>query len=110
MFWMLREAGASYAEVARAAGPLRGRVRQVCQVYAYLLHRRSGYVTGAEPSWSASAARARSWAPPSGWTESLVGPRSSCASSRAPRSTAVVADDPTGRARLKSRHDGDTRS
>jgi hypothetical protein len=49
MFWMLHEAGASYGAIARAAGLSRGRVRQVCQDYAYQLHRRSEYVTGKEP-------------------------------------------------------------
>jgi len=49
MFWMLHEAGASYGAIARGAGLSRGRVRQVCQDYAYQLHRRSEYVTGREP-------------------------------------------------------------
>jgi hypothetical protein len=49
MFWMLHEAGASYGAIARAAGLSGGRVRQVCQDYAYQLHRRSEYVTGKEP-------------------------------------------------------------
>jgi hypothetical protein len=49
MFWMLHEAGASYAAIARAAGLSRSRVHQVCQSYAYQLHRRSEYVTGGEP-------------------------------------------------------------
>lgn len=31
MFWMLREAGASYAEIARAADLSIERVRQICQ-------------------------------------------------------------------------------
>ena len=48
-FWMLHEAGASYAAIGRAAGLSGGRVRQVCQDYAYQLHRRSEYVTGKEP-------------------------------------------------------------
>ena len=49
MFWMLREAGASYRAIARGSGLSPGRVRQVCQDYAYQLHRRSEYVTGREP-------------------------------------------------------------
>ena len=49
MFWMLHEAGASYGAIARGAGLSRGRVRQICQDYAYQLHRRSEYVTGSEP-------------------------------------------------------------
>jgi hypothetical protein len=49
MFWMLHEAGASYGAVVRGAGLSGGRVRQVCQDYAYQLHRRSEYVTGQEP-------------------------------------------------------------
>jgi hypothetical protein len=49
MFWMLHEAGASYGAIARGAGLSPGRVRQVCQDYAYQLHRRSEYVTGREP-------------------------------------------------------------
>jgi hypothetical protein len=49
MFWMLREAGASYVEIAPAAGLSRSRVHQICQSYAYQLHRRSEYVTGKEP-------------------------------------------------------------
>jgi hypothetical protein len=49
MFWMLHEAGASYGAIARAAGLSGGRVRQVCQDYAYQLHRRSEYVTGRKP-------------------------------------------------------------
>lgn len=49
MFWMLHEAGASYGAIARAAGLSSSRVRQVCQDYAYQLHRRSEYVTGQEP-------------------------------------------------------------
>jgi len=49
MFWMLHEAGASYGVIARGAGLSPGRVRQVCQDYAYQLHRRSEYVTGREP-------------------------------------------------------------
>ena len=49
MFWMLREAGASYAAIARGAGLSRSRVQQVCQSYAYQLHRRTEYVTGGEP-------------------------------------------------------------
>jgi hypothetical protein len=49
MFWMLHETGASYGAIARAAGLSRGRVQQVCQDYAYQLHRRSEYVTGREP-------------------------------------------------------------
>ncbi len=44
MFWMLREAGASYGEIARAAGLSRSRVHQICQSYAYQLHRRSEYL------------------------------------------------------------------
>ena len=48
-FWMLHEAGASYAAIARGAGISSGRVRQVCQDYAYQLHRRTEYLTGAEP-------------------------------------------------------------
>jgi len=48
-FWMLHEAGASYAAIARGAGISSGRVRQVCQDYAYQLHRRTEYVTGREP-------------------------------------------------------------
>ena len=49
MFWMLHGAGASYGAIARGAGLSPGRVRQVCQDYAYQLHRRSEYVTGREP-------------------------------------------------------------
>jgi hypothetical protein len=49
MFWMLREAGASYAAIARGARLSPSRVQQVCQSYAYQLHRRSEYVTGREP-------------------------------------------------------------
>ena len=49
MFWMLREAGASYGAIGRGAGLSPGRVRQVCQDYTYQLHRRSEYVTGREP-------------------------------------------------------------
>jgi hypothetical protein len=49
MFWMLHEAGASYGAIARGAGLSPGRVRQVCQDYAYQLHRRTEYVTGREP-------------------------------------------------------------
>jgi hypothetical protein len=49
MFWMLHEAGASYGAIARGAGLSPGRVRQICQDYAYQLHRRSEYVTGREP-------------------------------------------------------------
>ena len=49
MFWMLHETGASYGAIGRAAGLSPGRVRQVCQDYAYHLHRRSEYVTGREP-------------------------------------------------------------
>ena len=41
MFWMLHEAGASYAVIAWAAGLPRSRVHQACQSYAYQLHRRS---------------------------------------------------------------------
>lgn len=41
MFWMLHEAGASYAAIARAARLTKSRVHQVCQSYAYQLHRRS---------------------------------------------------------------------
>ena len=48
MFWMLREAGASYGESAPAAGLSRSRVHQICQSYAYQLHRRTEYVTGKE--------------------------------------------------------------
>ena len=62
MFWMLHEAGASYGAIARGAGLSPGRVRQVCQDYAYQLHRRSEYVTGREPF---SVARERSWGLPS---------------------------------------------
>ena len=54
MFWMLREAGASYVEMARAAGLFRSRVHQICQSYALARNR----------SWSASAALGRSWVPP----------------------------------------------
>ena len=61
MFWMLREAGASYGAIARGSGLSPGRVRQVCQDYAYQLHRRSEYVTGRErappSSWSAPGSR-----------------------------------------------------
>lgn len=49
MFWMLREAGASFGEIARAAGLSRSRVHQICQNYAYQLHRRTEYLTGKEP-------------------------------------------------------------
>jgi hypothetical protein len=49
MFWMLREAGASYVEIAPAAGFPRSRVQQICPSYAYQLHRRSEYITGKEP-------------------------------------------------------------
>jgi hypothetical protein len=49
MFWMLHEAGASYGAIGLGAGLSPGRVRQVCQDYAYQLHRRSEYVTGREP-------------------------------------------------------------
>jgi hypothetical protein len=45
---MLHEAGASYAAIARGAGLSRSRVQQVCQSYAYHLHRRTEYVTGGE--------------------------------------------------------------
>jgi hypothetical protein len=48
MFWMLREAGASYAEIARAADLSVGRVWQICRGYGYHLHRRSEY-TSEEP-------------------------------------------------------------
>jgi hypothetical protein len=48
MFWMLREAGASYAAIARGAGLSVGRVRQICREYGYQLHRRSEY-TSEEP-------------------------------------------------------------
>jgi hypothetical protein len=48
MFWMLREAGASYAEIARAANLSVGRVWQICREYGYQLHRRSEY-TSEEP-------------------------------------------------------------
>lgn len=48
MFWMLREAGASYAEIARAANLTVERVRQICRGYGYQLHRRSEY-TSEEP-------------------------------------------------------------
>ena len=48
MFWMLREAGASYAEIARAADLSVGRVRQICLAYGYQLHRRTEY-TSDEP-------------------------------------------------------------
>jgi hypothetical protein len=48
MFWMLREAGASYAEIARAANLSVGRVWQICRAYGYQLHRRSEY-TSEEP-------------------------------------------------------------
>jgi hypothetical protein len=46
---MLREAGASYAEIGRATGLSIGRVRQICRGYRYQLHRRTEYVTGGEP-------------------------------------------------------------
>jgi len=49
MFWMLHEAGASYAAIARGAELSRSRVQQVCQHYAYQLHRRTEYLTGREP-------------------------------------------------------------
>lgn len=49
MFWMLHEAGASYGAIGRSAGLSPGRIRQICQDYAYQLHRRSEYVTGREP-------------------------------------------------------------
>ena|SRR5688572_14053174 len=49
MFWMLHEAGASYVEIARAVGLSRSRVHQICQSYAYQLHRRTEYVTGKDP-------------------------------------------------------------
>jgi hypothetical protein len=45
---MLREAGASYAEIGRAADLSIERVRQICRGYAYQLHRRSEY-TSEEP-------------------------------------------------------------
>lgn len=45
MFWMLREAGASYAEIARATELSDERVRQICQEYGRQLHRRSEYAT-----------------------------------------------------------------
>jgi hypothetical protein len=48
MFWMLREAGASYAEIGRAADLSIERVRQICRGYGYQLHRRSEY-TSEEP-------------------------------------------------------------
>ena len=48
MFWMLREAGASYAEIGRVADLSVGRVWQICQGYGYQLHRRSEY-TSEEP-------------------------------------------------------------
>ena len=48
MFWMLREAGATYAEIARAADLSVGRVWQICRGYGYQLHRRSEY-TSEEP-------------------------------------------------------------
>ena len=49
MCWMLHEVGASYVEIARAAGLSRSRVHQICQSDANQLHRRSEYVTGKEP-------------------------------------------------------------
>ena len=48
MFWMLREEGASYAEIGRAADLSGARVRQICRAYGYQLHRRSEY-TSEEP-------------------------------------------------------------
>lgn len=48
-FWMLHEAGVSYAAIGRAADLSRERVKQICQAYAYQLHRRTEYVTGREP-------------------------------------------------------------
>jgi hypothetical protein len=48
MFWMLREAGTSYAEIGRAADLSIERVRQICREYGYQLHRRSEY-TSEEP-------------------------------------------------------------
>lgn len=47
MFWMLREAGASYADIARAADLSVERVRQICREYGYQLHRRSEYTSEA---------------------------------------------------------------
>jgi hypothetical protein len=40
MFWMLREAGASYAEIAKAAGLSRWRVEVICIDYGCQLQRR----------------------------------------------------------------------
>lgn len=48
MFWMLHEAGASHAAIARGAGLSRSRVQQVCQHYVYQLHRRTECLTGRE--------------------------------------------------------------
>jgi len=49
MFWMLREAGATYRSIADAAGVTVERVRQICFAYGLQLHRRSESRGGAEP-------------------------------------------------------------
>jgi hypothetical protein len=78
MFWMLREAGASYAEIARAADLSVERVRQICRGYGYQLHRRSEY-TSEEPFM----ARLRRAGALLGVAErvggAIGGPQSSCA-------------------------------
>jgi len=48
MFWMLHEAGASYAAIAQAAGLSRSRVHRSARATRTKLHRRSEYVTGGE--------------------------------------------------------------
>ena len=49
MLWMLRETGASYADISRGFGMSQNRAREICQWYGRVLSKRSESVAGFEP-------------------------------------------------------------